>query len=160
MEPQNLSFRPIKTKDQSFLATLYAETREDEMAQSGWPQKQIDEFLEFQFQAQHRFYMEQFPDAAFDLILLKKKPIGRLYLDRRDDELRIIDIAILKAHQRKGLGGYLLRNVLDEAAKAGKPVRIHVEHNNPAMKLYKRLGFVKTGDNGVYFLMEWNQSNG
>lgn len=156
MDTPNIAFRPIKPADQGFLAGLYAETREDEMALSGWPQAQIDTFLKFQFEAQHKYYLDQFPKASFDLVLLDGQPIGRLYLDRRHDELRIIDIALLKAHQRKGMGGRMLRDILDEAKASGKPVRIHVEHNNPALKLYQRLGFRKTGDSGVYYLMEWN----
>ena len=46
--------------------------------------------------------------------------------------------------------------VLDEAALLGKPVRIHVEKNNPAMHLYDRLGFRQVEDQGVYWLMECN----
>jgi ribosomal protein S18 acetylase RimI-like enzyme len=34
-------------------------------------------------------------------------------------------------------------------------VRLHVEFNNPAMKLYRRLGFETIEDQGVYHLMEW-----
>ena len=48
-----------------------------------------------------------------------------------------------------------LKGLLEEAAEAGKPVRIHVE-TNPAMRLYQRLGFVGIEDQGVYFLMEWS----
>ncbi|MCP4407065.1 MAG: GNAT family N-acetyltransferase [Gammaproteobacteria bacterium] len=58
--------------------------------------------------------------------------------------------------RRKGLGGYLLRKILAEATAAGLPVRIHVEMNNPALNLYHHLGFYKTGDTGVYYLMEWH----
>nr|WP_278012004.1 hypothetical protein [Flavobacterium gyeonganense] len=36
-------------------------------------------------------------------------------------------------------------------------VSIHVESFNPAMNLYKRLGFKKISEtNGVYHLMEWS----
>ncbi len=32
---------------------------------------------------------------------------------------------------------------------------IHVEHDNPARRLYDRLGFQHVDTNGVYHLMEW-----
>jgi ribosomal protein S18 acetylase RimI-like enzyme len=83
------------------------------------------------------------------------KPIGRLYLDRREAEIRIIDIALLTSERRNGVGGALLREVLTEARAAGKAVRIHVERNNPALRLYHRLGFNEIEDQGVYYLMEW-----
>ena len=90
-----------------------------------------------------------------DLAHRHGEPIGRLYLDRREDELRLIDIALLPEFRGRGLGGSLMRGVLDEAREADKLVRIHVEQNNPAMRLYEWLGFEKIEDQGVYWLMEW-----
>lgn len=120
-----------------------------------WPAEEKHAFLSMQFEAQHRFYMDQFPQARFDLLLEDGIPIGRLYLDVRADEHRLIDIALLPEHRGKGIGGRLMRDVLDEAAKHGKIVRIHVETNNPAMHLYDRLGFEKIEEQGPYWLMEW-----
>lgn len=151
----DITLRPITDADRDFLYQVYAGTRQDEMALSGWTPEQIDEFLRMQFHAQHTFYQEKFRSAAFDVIERKGKPVGRLYLDRRPDELRIIDIALLPTQRQKGLGGALMRRILDEASTLGKPVRIHVERNNPAMRLYDRLGFQRIEDQGVYWLMEW-----
>jgi ribosomal protein S18 acetylase RimI-like enzyme len=153
--PPAITFRPIEEGDQEFLARLYASTRQDEMAMLDWPQEEKDAFLRQQFDAQHRYYQEVFVGAAFDLILLDGKPAGRLYVDRRDDEIRLIDIALLTEHRRRGVGRILMEQVLAEGQKAGKPVRIHVERNNPALRLYDRLGFERVEDQGVYFLMEW-----
>ncbi|MEM6455612.1 MAG: GNAT family N-acetyltransferase [Acidobacteriota bacterium] len=152
-----VTFRPIADDDAPFLAALYASTRADEMRQVPWDDAQKAAFLQMQFEAQHRHYAAHFADAAFDLVLHgpERVPIGRLYLDRRDDELRIIDIALLPDWRGRGIGGALMRRVLDEAAAAGKPVRIHVEKNNPALRLYDRLGFRPIEDQGVYHLMEW-----
>ncbi len=150
-----LTFRPITDSDRDFLFTLYASTRADEMAMVPWSQEQKTEFLEMQFHAQHTFYQEQFGDAEFNLILNGTTTIGRLYVDRRDKEIRIIDIALLPDHRRQGFGKQLLQNLLDEAADSKKPVTIHVEKNNPAMSLYQRLGFEITEDQGVYNLMSW-----
>jgi RimJ/RimL family protein N-acetyltransferase len=82
--------------------------------------------------------------------------VGRLYVDRRTDEMRIIDIALLTEYRRQGIGSRLLREILAEGQAAGLPVRIHVERHNPALRLYYRLGFRKVGDRGVYYLIEWS----
>ena len=82
------------------------------------------------------------------------QPIGRLYLDERQDEIRIIDIALLPANRGNGIGGRILEDILAQAQKSHKPVRIHVEKNNPAMRLYRRLGFFPVEDQGVYELLE------
>ena len=156
---KGLSFRPITEDDTEFLRDLYGTTREAEMAMLPWTDQQKDEFLEMQFKAQHTFYQEQFADAEFNIIIKNDTGIGRLYLDRRDDEFRIIDIALLPIYQKLGLGKALLEDVLAEAAGENLPVNIHVEKNNPAMALYERLGFTMVEDQGVYNLMRWRPEN-
>jgi len=151
--------RPVKRpQDDDFLREVYRATRLEEMAQSGWPDEQIRTFLDQQFHFQDVYYQREFPKAAYSIVELDGTPIGRLYLDRRKDEHRIIDIALLTEYRGKGIGGMLMRGILAEAKKAGKPVGIHVEQNNPAMSLYKRLGFEKTGEAGLYHLMTWRPS--
>ena len=120
-----------------------------------WTEQEKEDFLAFQFDAQHKYYMEHFPRAAFDLVLLEDQPIGRLYIDRRKDEIRLIDIALLPEHRGSGLGSAIMQDILAEGSEKGLLVRIHVEHNNPAMRLYRRLGFEKIEEQGVYHLMEW-----
>ncbi len=151
----NITLRPIRDDDIPFLCRVYADTRKEELALTAWSQSEKEAFLTMQFNAQHSHYQKHFPDAAYQIIEREGKPIGRLYLDGRPDELRVIDIALLSQERRAGIGGGLIQAILDEAAKIQKPVRLHVEGNNPAMSLYDRLGFRKVEDQGVYWLMEW-----
>jgi len=149
-----IALRPITEDDRAFLYRVYASTRDDELAVTGWSDDQKAQFLHQQFEAQHRYYIENYADSRFDVIVQDAEPIGRLYVARWEEELRVIDIALLPAHRRTGIGSSLLRGLIAEAHAAGKPVRIHVERNNPALPLYERLGFRRTGDTGVYYLME------
>ena len=150
----SIALRPATGDDLPFLYRVYAGTRLEELSAVNWTDEQREAFLRMQFDAQHRYYHEQYSRAAYDVILADDVPAGRLYLDRRDDEFRIIDIALLPAYRGKGIGGRLMADILGEAAAAGKPVRIHVEHMNRAMSLYRRLGFVPVHDQGIYVLME------
>ena len=147
--------RPIRARDQAFLYQVYAGTRTKELAPLPWDEAEKAAFLRMQFDAQHKYYTEQFPDARFDVVLDRGRRIGRLYVDRRAGEIRIIDIALLPERRGNGIGGMLMQELLDEAAAAGKPVRIHVEKFNRALGLYQRLGFSQIEDQGVYLLMEW-----
>lgn len=156
MPGEVLHFRPIDDSDHVFLRGLYGSTRATELAQVPWTENQKADFLDQQFKAQHQFYQQQFPKARFDLILSNDEPIGRLYVDNRQDEIRLIDIALLPEFCGIGIGGSLLCEVLEQARRESKAVRIHVEQNNPAMRLYKRLGFKQIDSNGIYHLMEWN----
>jgi GNAT superfamily N-acetyltransferase len=154
-DPPAVAFRPIQPDDEPFLYRLYASTREAELRPVPWTSEQKAAFLRQQFQAQHAFYQEQYRDTRFEVILRDGQPIGRLYVARWADEIRIVDIALLPEHRGGGIGTGILRDLLAEAAAAGKRVRIHVERLNPARRLYERLGFAPVEDKGVYVLMEW-----
>jgi len=157
--PDGVLLRPRRNDDDGFLAELYASTRADEMALvEDWTEEQKNTFLAMQFEAQTKHYDEHFSDAEFLIVERGDEPIGRLYLHRRQDEIRVVDIALLPQHRRSGIGGRLMREVLDEAARSGRVVRIHVERNNPAMRLYERLGFLVVDDLEVYLLMEWSSA--
>lgn len=150
-----IHLRPISEEDDAFLFRVYASTRTEELKQLDWNEQARHAFLASQFNAQHRYYHEQFPGAEFQLILREDEPIGRLYVDRSNDEIRIVDIALLPEFQRQGIGSALLQTLLAEARHRHLPVRIHVEKFNPAMGLYERLGFRPLEDQDVYLLMEW-----
>ncbi|HVT57329.1 MAG TPA: GNAT family N-acetyltransferase [Thermoanaerobaculia bacterium] len=153
--PSAITFRPIAAGDEAFLFSVYASTRADELAPVPWSEEQKRAFLGMQFQAQHRFYLENFPACDYLVVLRDGRPAGRLYVDRRPDEIRLIDIALLPEHRGAGIGTALLRQLFAEATAAAKPLRIHVERFNPALRLYSRLGFTQVADEGVYLLMEW-----
>jgi ribosomal protein S18 acetylase RimI-like enzyme len=148
-----LTFRPIADADLPFLSALYASTRTEELAVTPWSDAQKADFLEMQFQAQHAHYQKYYPDADWLVIEQAGQDIGRLYIERSPSEHVIIDIAFLPAHRGKGFGGALLTDLIDEAGAVGKSVSIHVEKNNPARRLYTRLGFVVAEDKGIYDLM-------
>ena len=153
--PDALALVPISDTDLPFLERVYASTRTEELAQTDWDEAQKASFLAFQFHAQHQHYSTHYHDAQFFVVEHAGTPAGRLYLHWRKDELRIVDIALLPEMRGKGLGGALLSALMTRARRAGKSVSIHVEQMNPAMQLYLRLGFEKTGEHGIYHLMEW-----
>jgi ribosomal protein S18 acetylase RimI-like enzyme len=155
-----LRFRRFTDADLALLARVYASTRSEELAATDWSDQRKAAFLEAQFQAQHAHYQRYYPDADWLVTALEGEDIGRLYIERWPSQHRIIDIALLPAHRGRGLGEALLRDLMDEAAAAGKAVSIHVEKFNPAMRLYRRLGFTIEEDKGVYDLMRWSAASG
>lgn len=146
--------RAATDADLPFLLRLYAGTREEELSIVDWPAEQKDAFLRQQFEAQHTWYQEQYAGATFDVVEVDGEPIGRLYVARWPREIRIVDISLVPAHRGHGIGGALLRQLVDEADAGGKPLSIHVERFNPALRLYQRLGFRLREDKGVYLLLQ------
>lgn len=155
-----LSLRPITPQDVPFLAGVYASTRAEELAVTGWSDEDKEIFCRRQFDAQSAHYRENYPGALFQVIERDGISIGRLYVAHWEREIRIVDISLLPEHRGSGIGTQLLHDLREEARSAGKSLTIHVERLNPALRLYHRLGFQQIEDKGVYLLMKWegNQS--
>lgn len=151
----SVTLRRVNGSDGSFLFQVYASTRQEELAHVGWGESQKQSFLEMQFQAQRRYYESEYPGAEFQVILAGGCPVGRLYVHRRENEIRIMDLALLPPSRRQGIGTRLLKAILDEGAQSNRRVTIHVEIFNPALQLYERLGFRRVATNGVYHLLQW-----
>jgi ribosomal protein S18 acetylase RimI-like enzyme len=147
--------RAATPEDEQFLRAVYAGTRAEELARVPWSDEQKRAFTDMQFAAQDADYRRHYPTAQYSIIEVQGVPVGRLYVDRCEKVIRIIEIALLPEHRRAGIGTKLLRELQDEARTAGKALTIHVEKFNPALRLYQRLGFQQIEDKGVYLFLEW-----
>jgi ribosomal protein S18 acetylase RimI-like enzyme len=151
----NPTLRPAEATDRDLLFRIYASTREEELALADWDESQKLAFLTQQFTAQDTHYRAHYPGAVFNLILLDGDPVGRLYVHRRPDEIRVMDIALLPPHRNRGIATALLHDLQTEASVSARSLTVHVEQFNPALRLYTRLGFRPIAEHGVYLLMEW-----
>ncbi|WP_338285886.1 GNAT family N-acetyltransferase [Luteolibacter sp. LG18] len=140
-----------------FLRLVYASTREEELALTDWADEQKGEFCRMQFEAQHAHYREHYAAADYQVIDCGDEPVGRLYVNRGTKEIRIMDLALLPAWRRQGIGTRLLTALRDEATAVGKRLSIHVEKFNPALNLYQRMGFVAEEDRGMYLLLVFSE---
>jgi GNAT superfamily N-acetyltransferase len=156
--PGHIVFRPITDADRDFLYSVYASTRTEELKLTDWDDARKSEFLAMQFSAQHQYYQENYKDTDFLIVLKDNQAAGRLYIARWPEEIRIVDLALLPEFRNSSIGSQILLDVINEAKALNKLVRIHVERFNPAQNLYRRLGFNKSGEHGVYDLMEWSNS--
>jgi ribosomal protein S18 acetylase RimI-like enzyme len=145
-----LTLRPVVDADLPLLARLYASTRQEEVAQTGWPTEMQQAFLHQQHEAQHSHYQAVFAQAEWSIIERAGQAVGRLYWDERTDDLHVVDITLLPEFRGQGWGGALLADVLAHAGERGKAVTIHIEKTNPARSLYDRLGFRVVEDRGLY----------
>ncbi len=140
------------------LRMIYASTREEELSRVPWPDDLKESFLTQQFSAQHEYYQEIYPDADYWFIIQNGDTVvGRLYMNSTAaSQVRIVDISLLPDYRSRGCGTRLLKDVQRYCSEINKSLSIHVERFNPALNLYKRLGFRQIDDsNEVYLLMEW-----
>jgi ribosomal protein S18 acetylase RimI-like enzyme len=148
--PAELQFRAIAEADQPFLRDLYASTREAELAPVPWPPEAKRAFLAQQFAAQYTYYHQVYKDTDFLLILRADVPIGRIYVHRMPGKICVVDIALLPQYTGQGIGTALLTELVDEARATSCEINLHVEPNNPAQRLYARLGFELVEHRGAY----------
>jgi ribosomal protein S18 acetylase RimI-like enzyme len=150
-----VTLRPVVPTDEPLVLQIYASTRAEEMALVPWTSEQQKAFVRMQFDAQQLHYRNLYPDATHDLIIWNDRPVGRLYVARLPERIEILDITLLPQERNIGLGGYLIRMLMDEAEEASKRLRIYVENFNPSFRLFQRLGFASIDQDGIYILLEW-----
>jgi ribosomal protein S18 acetylase RimI-like enzyme len=154
---QGLALRPETAADVPFLFQLYVSTRWDELASlTDWSEAQKIGFLESQFTAQRDHYLKYYANSSFDIIEQHGVPAGRLYVDRQERTLLIVDVALLPQWRGRGIGTALIEALFAEARGVGKEVSISVEKFNPAQRLYRRLGFREYAEDDVYWFMYWS----
>jgi ribosomal protein S18 acetylase RimI-like enzyme len=151
---QGFVLRPETDDDLPFLMRLYGSTREPELAMTGWPAEQKQAFIAQQFQAQRHHYRTFISNCRFDVLECRGEPIGRLYLETRQTQLNVVDIALLPTWRGKGIGTTILEALIKTAGQTERGVGIFVEKYNPALRLYRRLGFLEIQDTGIYYEME------
>jgi ribosomal protein S18 acetylase RimI-like enzyme len=150
-----VTVRPATDGDREHLLAVYGASRAEELDQVEWAPGQREWFLGMQFEAQDTEYRRANPEGSFGVIEVDGRPAGRLYVDRRPGDLRIVDIALLPEFRGRGIGEGLIAGLGQEAAAEGRIVSIHVEAHNRAARLYERLGFEIAEDLGVYRRLEW-----
>jgi GNAT superfamily N-acetyltransferase len=153
-----VELRPVSESDNEFLLSVYASTRAEELAQVEWNEGQKEMFVRWQFDLQRREYDTRFPDADYRVIVIDQQPAGRIWVGADDEQIRLLDIALLPEFQNRGVGTVLLKRLIARAENEGKALRHMVfVLNNNADRFYERLGFKKIEDLGAYKHMEWRK---
>lgn len=150
----DITLRPVGPDDYDFLVQVYGSTRAEELALVPWSTEQQQAFIRAQFAAQQDHYAKKYPTASHDIIVANDRPVGRLYVARLEQEIRIIDITLLPGERNAGIGSFLIKQLLDEAGRSKKITRIYVEEFNPSLRLFERLGFSPSEQHGIHLLMQ------
>ena len=110
-----------------------------------------------QFNARQAAYKMQFPSAEHSIVFSQDELAGRIIVDRRPNEIVLVDIVIAEDHRGKGVGGEIMRQLQTEATTAGKPLVLRVDKANPAAQgFYRKLGFTVTSEKDILIEMRWN----
>ncbi|WP_407363283.1 GNAT family N-acetyltransferase [Pseudomonas luteola] len=88
------------------------------------------------------------------LIVLGNTPIGLIKVVKSACEWKLLQLQIIPEQQGNGIATTLVTNLLREARCASMPVVLTVLKNNPAKRLYERLGFSVTGEREFVYEMQ------
>jgi ribosomal protein S18 acetylase RimI-like enzyme len=156
LDGEQWTLREEADADQPVVDALYRSTRWTELEQVPWPDEAKRQFLDSQSRLQADHYRRNYPGAVLGLLERVGVPVGRFYLHASPGEFRLMDIVLLPEHRGIGLGERMLRALMQVAQAQGRSITLHVEPNNPAQRLYARLGFALIEDRGVYHFLGWS----
>ncbi len=150
--------RPRRADEENFWREVFCDAVRTHFEALNLPENELNNLLEFQFQAQNLDYEKNYPQASNDVILYKNEPAGRLIISTEDNDLHLIDIAVLSEFRGRGIGTKILQWLFEQSRRTKLPIRFYVEKINPAFRLYERLGFKTVADVTSHFQMEWRDS--
>jgi ribosomal protein S18 acetylase RimI-like enzyme len=155
-----VALRPATPADTPFLRSVFGETRRAELLAAGVGEREADLLIELQMRARDAQYRSAFPLAEHAIVEVDDVPAGRLVVDRRTYDLRIVDIDLLAAFRGRGVGSSLLGSLQAEAAQSGRGISLQVARGNPAQRLYHRLGFHEVAGDEIYAELAWAAEQG
>lgn len=139
--------------DEPFLYELFCSHAARPLKQAGLAGAAIDTMMQFQFRSQTNTYRDHYPNATFSIIESNGEPIGRLIEEDEGDCIYFVDFALLPERQAKGLGTAFIEQVADQWAAKGRAARVEVQyHNEPSLKLCRKLGFAQIEDRNAGYL--------
>ena len=150
----DVKLRREEDSDLPFLRSLFASTRVD-VTFSHLPEEQKAHFIKMQFDAQRRHYKTYYQNAEFNIIQQNRRRIGRFYVCRMPDQIRVMEVTLIPEARRKGIGSRLIRMVQEEAKGVGMPVTLHAEKLGTEVEFYQRLGFEIVEVKESHFFMKW-----
>lgn len=155
-----IALRLQSPEDEQMQRDLFVQSRWAEFAQLPWDDAAKYRFLAHQSGLQQQHYTTHYKGAEFYTVLDGQEPIGRLYVDRvAPTEIRLVDIIFVEQRRGQGIGTAFILALQDLARATGKFIGLHVEENNPARRLYERLGFRDVEQRPPYIYMTWNPAD-
>jgi ribosomal protein S18 acetylase RimI-like enzyme len=133
-----LSRRPATTDDLPFLLELRERTIAAQLARSG-ESLSADQHLA---RLMYEFHIAE-------VVLDHGAPVGMVKVQRGSDPWTIVQLQVSPEVQGRGIGTWLLRQIIGESRDAGVGLALFVLRDNPAKRLYASLGFVIAGGTGT-----------
>jgi ribosomal protein S18 acetylase RimI-like enzyme len=134
--------RPARSGDFDFCARLYFSGMEETIRR-----------LKLDMVAQNRNLRERWSVEEVRIITSDGVDAGWMQSSIKDGARYLEQIFIDTPFQSRGIGTGIINGLIDEAKLDQRPVTLGVVKTNPALRLYKRLGFRVTHEDDRKFYM-------
>ena len=94
---------------------------------------------------QDRFFACEWVAAPFEVVAWDGRPCGYVCVEDRPGDVHLRELVIAPDHQNRGIGTAIVEDAIERARRRRVPVVLQALHQNRAIALYRRLGFVPTG---------------
>jgi len=140
---RHINLQQAKAEHYDFALHLYLLTMRPYMEELDmWDERQ-----------QRAIFAAQWKREEARIISVDGKDVGWLQVAELPTEIRLQKFYISPSHQRSGIGSEVMSNLLAAWRSTGKKVVLRVLKNNPARRLYERLGFAVVAEESVTFRM-------
>lgn len=156
--PNGIRLRMTRSADAVLERNLHDSSRNDLQLIDG-DREFIRSVMDFQYQAKNVGHGDSYPDAHYYMIEKAGDVVGRLVIDFGHNEVRVVDITVLPAWHGQGIGQTVIQAMQKVAGSLRLPVVLTALLNNqPALSLYRKLGFRLDPDNrpgDIRLLLRW-----
>lgn len=143
-----LSFRQATRYDIPFLLALRKLSMTEHLEKAGL----------FYDDEQHLARINEFFEDSF-ILMLEEQEIGLVKLAQNKESWHLRQFQIMPRYHRKGIGKQVVELLQQKAGERDLPITLNVLLENPAMKLYQRMGFEIVSENKLEFQMRWQKVN-
>jgi putative hydrolase of the HAD superfamily len=103
---------------------------------------------------QRNFHAKQWQENRPNIIFYGNRPIGTLAVNEKTEGIEVAQFFILPEFQNRGIGTFLMRQIVERADQSGRKIRLRYLKNNPVATFYLRLGFQIVDPGEVFNSME------
>ena len=142
---RKFDLRPARADDYGFAERLYLTTMTPLLGASGeWNETRLSGRLKRSFRLDE-----------VQIITVNGTDVGWLQVSESDAALILSQVHIEREFRSRGIGTQLIRELMVRARGKEKYVSLSVVRGNPAVALYRRLGFKVVGGNRHRLRMRW-----
>jgi GNAT superfamily N-acetyltransferase len=146
----NINLRPISNNDFEFIYKVTEITMRTyvELTWKKWDDEQ-----------QRTLIYDSINASADQIIQLDGQDVGCFAVERHPTHLQLTKLYLLPQFQRRGIGTFLLQQLIAEAKQRQLPLRLRVLAINPARQFYQQQGFVVREQTKERWVMEYIGEN-